>query len=416
MTIESLLASGAIRTVGDILEQGEAAPPLAAFVLPRLGDYTPSFPEPGIYFDMDEDSYHAVPALSSSGIKAMASSPMLFWAKTPWLNPDYADDKDAAEKEFRTLGRAYHCRILEGKEAFDARFCIGLDKADYPDAIESTDDIKLAIANAGAMPVGRIGTGVFAANAKGSEKEVTRAPVKADWIAQLLELDPSAQIWPVITKAYAEEHAGKSFISAEAYKRLAIAAMMIERDEELSKAFTGGYPEVSLFWHCPKTSVPMKARVDYLKLKAMVDLKTTANQQEMSIERAIAREIAVRKYTIQPSVYFEGADEVRKLVREHGAKVVHGDEAQTAWALKWAKVQEPDQWCWIVQQKGIAPVTRGLFYPRGGTTKMITDDIVMTQKRRFLLCARLYDTSPWLDLAPIYDLADEDLPPWTSDI
>jgi hypothetical protein len=42
---------------------------------------------------------------------------------------------------------------------------------------------------------------------------------------------------------------------------------MIERHEELSKAFSRGHAEVSLFWYCPKTGVPMKMRVDYLKLK-----------------------------------------------------------------------------------------------------------------------------------------------------
>jgi hypothetical protein len=85
---------------------------------------------------------------------------------------------------------------------------------------------------------------------------------------------------------------------------------------EVRHAFRDGYPEVVLIWHCPKTGVPMKARVDYLKLKAIVDLKSIANQRERSLENAIRFEIASYNYNVQPAVYSEGVEAVRKLVRE----------------------------------------------------------------------------------------------------
>lgn len=410
--LEKLMATGNVSTVGQIIGDEGPAPPQGPFSPARLGD-TPPFPEPGIYFDMPEEEYHAIPALSSSGVKLLAASPMLFWAKTGWLNPD---KEEAEDKEHQALGKAYHCRILEGKAAFADRFRIGMDKADYPDALESTDEIKLAIGEAGATAVSRIGTGTFAPNAKGVEKEVTRAARKEDWIEQLLELNPDVQIWSRITSQFGADNAGKTFVTAEQLKRIEIAAAMIERDPELSKAMAGGYPEVSLFWYCARTGVPMKARADRLKTRAIVDLKTIANQNEMSIERAIAREIANRKYNIQPSVYFEGADQVRKLVRAGGASVVHGTRDAVSWALKWAQHSDPDQFLWIFQQKGVAPVTRGLFYPRGGTTKMVTDDIVTAQKRRFRNFSETYGIEPWLDIASIYDIADEDIPPWSTEI
>ena len=414
-----------VLSVGEIMDGREDAAPPSLFEVPRLAN-TPAFPEPGIYFDMPEEVYHAIPALSSSGVKALAASPMLFWAKS-WLNPDREEQED---KEHQILGKAYHCRILEGREAFESRFCIGLDRADYPDVLESTDDIKNAIAKREVAPVTRIGTGEFVADPKkpGETKELTRPAKKEDWIEQLLDLDPDAQIWLRIQEAFARENAGKTFISAETFKRLAIAARMIEADPQLSQAFTGGHAEVSLFWHCPKTGVPMKARVDYLKIQMMVDLKTVANQLEMSIERAIPREIAARKYNLQPSVYFEGADAVRGLVRKHGASAIHvwgedsGDvdqeehESLVAWAMKWAAHRKPDEWLWVFQQKGIAPITRGLFYPRGGTTKMVSDEIVSAQKKRFRKFAETYGTEPWLDLADIYDIADEDIPQWSTEI
>jgi hypothetical protein len=106
---------------------------------------------------------------------------------------------------------------------------------------------------------------------------------------------------------------------------------------------------------------------------------------------------------------------VRKLVRNHGASVVHGLDDPT-WALLWAKHAEPDKWLWVFQQKGPAPVTRGLWYPRGGIIKTLTDEIVARQKRKFRQFAEAFGTAPWLDIQPIYDLADEDIPPFATEI
>ena len=408
---DALRAQGLdVETVGDILEGGRQQPePVTLLDPPRLDD-TPPFPEPGIYFNMPEADYHAVPALSNSGIKALASSPMLFWARS-WLNPD----KEEEDKEHRILGNAYHCRILEGRQTFEKRFAVSLDRKDYPDALSTNDEIKAAIYEAGERPVSVVPTGGTKVSASGKESPITRAAKKEDWIEQLLKIDPAAQIWDEIVLDHAGDHAGKAMIGQDQWKRLEIAAYMIDRDPELTKAFSGGHPEVSLFWHCSRTGVPMKARVDYLKIRAMVDLKSFGNQRERSIERAIAYEIAGYHYNIQPSVYFEGAEEVRKIVRERGAAAVHGLVDPT-WALQWAKHTEPDRWLFVFQQKGPAPVTRGLWYPRGGSTKTITDEIVRRQKLKFREYARTFGVEPWLDIEPIYDLADEDIPPFATEI
>ena len=38
--------------------------------------------EPGIHFGLSDDVYHALPALSASGIKNLLVSPMVFWAES----------------------------------------------------------------------------------------------------------------------------------------------------------------------------------------------------------------------------------------------------------------------------------------------------------------------------------------------
>jgi hypothetical protein len=73
-------------TVGDILREnpqlpgeGVADAPIER-VLPARHPDQPEFPEPGIYFGMDETVYHAINAFSASLAKKMSISTMDAWA------------------------------------------------------------------------------------------------------------------------------------------------------------------------------------------------------------------------------------------------------------------------------------------------------------------------------------------------
>lgn len=403
---EKLRAQGLeVETVADIIERDrtEGSPPhggdAAPFVLARLEGSPEPF-QSGIYFGLDEEVYHAAPALSYTGIKRLASSPMLYWATTPWLNADFEPPE---EKDHFNLGHAYDCRIFDGREAFNERFALKLDRADYPDALVTSDDIKARIADLGLKPKGT---------------------TKAGWFDQLLEWEPDAQLWDRLVAEHAEANTDKTMISAMQYRRIEIAVAMIERDPEMAATISGGHSQVAFFWTCPKTGIPMKARPDYLKMRSIIDMKSLNNQRQRSIENAIRYEIADRKYNIQVSAYLEGAAEVRKLIRAHGESVIFPNlatevgvpEEQAAWAQKWASNVAPDEWLFIFQQTGIAPVTRLVHYPRGGTTKAITDEIVSRMKRRYREMNDLYGTDPWLDLGDRIDLADEDIPGFATDI
>jgi hypothetical protein len=396
--------------VRDILEKDERPLPVGSdsgqtvasrpFVLACRENY-PHPPLPaGIYFGLPEEVYHATPALSNTGIKRLASSPMLFHQTCPWLNEDYEEPET---KSHFDLGHAVECRILEGREAYLGRVAVTLDKKDYPDALVTMKDIKARVEELGLKP-------------RGTSKEQV--------FEQLMEWEPDAQLWDRLVAAHEADNEGKLFIGAKEARRIEIAARLTQLDDEQRAAITGGYPQISFFWNCAKTEVPMKARADYLKIRAIVDAKTMINQQERSFEGAIYREIANRHYNVQVSTYLEGAAEVRKLVRAHGESVIftpdemrEADRAErVAWALKWASSNAPDEWLFLFIQTGLATATRLVRYPRGGTTKAVTDEIVSRMKRRFRQMNDTYSCDPWLDLAPMIELADEDLPGWTTEI
>lgn len=410
-----------METVEDILdrEAPPAEPKAASPFVPAMLPDTPPLPEPGIYFGMSEEAYFALPALSASGIKDLAASPMLFWAKCDWLSEKARKEKakrEAEEKIHRTIGKAYHCRILEGPEAYVTRFACELSAEQCEGALESTDQIKAAINGFGQKPWSKVPDEL--PNGQAYE----RAARKEDWIRQLIAQDPDARILANLQQQHREANAGKSFVPSDAHDEIEISARMIEADPDNRHAVQGGYPEVVLIWTDEATGVPMKARVDYLKIKAIVDLKTIANEHR-SIENAIRRSIANYAYNFQPRVYAEGVAAVKKVLRADPLAWALRDDwnaeqcaAAHAWREKWvAHEDEPDFW-FLFQAKPPAPVTRLVRYPLHGTTNMITGDIVRSCQIKFRKLSETYGTSPWLDLAPPYDIADEDIPPWATEI
>jgi hypothetical protein len=96
------------------------------FVMPVIEGYEHTLPEPGLYFGMSDEIYHRLPAFSNTGIKQMAASPLLFWSKARWMNPDYEERAPKNGEDHFDTGHAYEARILEGKAPFDERFAVEL--------------------------------------------------------------------------------------------------------------------------------------------------------------------------------------------------------------------------------------------------------------------------------------------------
>lgn len=347
------------------------------------------FPGEGIHFGMPEDEYHAVPALSNSGIKKLLVSNMNYWADQSWLNPEW----EPSESPFMDLGAAYHARIVEGREAFQARYAPSLDQARWPDAIRTMDELRAAL--------------------EAADPKAKKSGSKAELTARLLALDPSAIIWDTIQAEYEADHEGKSFLSPKQIARIEIAAAMIEKHPQLCKAFTGGHPEVSIFWVDKETGVPCKARLDYLKTKAIVDLKSFGNQRDRPVEKAIYYAVAERKYHIQVAWYFEAVERVREIVRERGMAVVHGPQPSQQWFDLWLGAPEPD-FLFVFQQTGPAPVARGYKFPRN-----LTFDVGRMQaneaKRRWAECWQTYGTDPWLDIADLGEFDSALFPAFIAD-
>lgn len=337
----------------------------------------------GIYFGLPEESYFAHPAFSSSGIRWLRVSPLDFWSRS-WLNPNRPEESPS---EFMEMGKAYHKRIVEGRDAFYQCYAAELDAEKYPNALRTNDEIKARLRDMGEKTGGN----------------------KADLIARLLAVDPSAEVWDTLEREHAEHHGGKILISQPLIEKIELSAAMIEKHPQLCKAFTGGAAEVSIFWHDEETGVPMKARLDRLKARAIVDLKTFSNPLGKPIDRAIATSVASGKYHIQAAVYDEAAKIGARYIREGR---VFGDVSPDV--LKQLSGDGERDFLFVFQQTGIAPVARGKVLPKG-LVFQCGQVVVRESIREFARYYEAFGETPWVDPSDIIAFDDAEFPVYLTE-
>lgn len=365
----------------------EAPPPEPAFDIASI--VKPEYIlKPGVYFDLDEDKYHASFGLSYSGIKSLRVSPYNWWVFSI-LNPRRAQVLAQEESVAMTMGKAFDARIVSGKEFFYRRYAPAISHSDdqYKDSLRTTEDMRGWLEARGLPKSGR---------------------TKDDLVSRIIACDPRVRIWDVIEEGYRQIHAGKELLAWDLIEKIEIAARMIESHPELGKAFTGGAPQVSVVWNCEKTGVLCKARFDYLKARVMVDLKTLQPRDDQPLENQIGKEIGYRKYYIQSAHYLEAASYIPGFIK---SGEVYGDAPA---GLLDALVKHPaKEWLWIFQLKGPAPVAKGRLLRAESHILQLGQIECDNGKHLFRACLDKYGAEPWLDPEPIRAMDENDIPAWS---
>jgi PDDEXK-like domain of unknown function (DUF3799) len=232
---------------------------------------------------------------------------------------------------------------------------------------------------------------------------------KTALIETLFKYAPDALVWDRLVAEHNAQYPGRIMLPAALMHKIEIAAAMIERHPQLCKAFTGGAAEVSIFWTDRVTGTPCKARLDYWKPKAIVDLKSFENTLGLPIRKAIARAIANYRYHLQAAFYLRAVGEARRLI---GTGAWHGKIAPE---FVNALAQPNDMtWLWVWQQKGVAPLARGMVLGRGSVidiARMEIDEAL----HLFARCWKTYGADPWLDIADIDTFDDTEFPAYIAD-
>lgn len=343
----------------------------------------------GIYYDLPDEEYHAIQRLSASGVKNLLISPMTFWTRS-WLNPN----RDNTSTIFQDKGKAYHARICEGPEVFNARYNYSLNPADFPEALASTDDLKNWIRT----------------HNEASEVKLTLGGVKQQIIERILKFDPGVQIWDAIVAHHTDtQEVGVKLLPHDWQFDLERGAAFIERHPTIKHCFIGGHPEVTCLWTNKVerldtgeiVEVKMKSRFDRLKDKAIIEFKTYGNSVDKPIMKAVYGAIAQGRYHVQAATYYRAVD----------AAVAAG------WLQKCEGEgpQDARQLVFVFQGTGDDPTPIARIMDR----RMSWVDLGWRQLDQACLTfdrmSKLFGADPWVEDSTLEHLADEDLPQWAAD-
>jgi hypothetical protein len=207
---------------------------------------------PGVYFGLNEDEYHADPAIGSTDIRALARNPSAYW---------YDSHMNKARPiktptDSQILGTALHTLVLCGQETFDLRYECGPDQS--------------------GMSSGQKATSTKAAR--------ERAAVN-----------------------------GRISLRKDDFERIVIASAMVTLNPELQGAFQRGHPEVSVFWE--RDGVRCKARLDYLKTRGIGELKSVANPFDLDFRQACRNAVELYHLYEQASWYMAARNAMRNLIK-----------------------------------------------------------------------------------------------------
>jgi hypothetical protein len=336
--------------------------------------------EPGIYFGMPDTEYHEDWSIGSSDLIKLLQSPLEYYWNCR-ANIHRRPEKVTPAMQY---GKAIHKAVLEGHDAFHEIY--GL-KAPPPraGALITVEDLKKRCSFLGLPTSGN----------------------KPDLIKRIRTIDVESIIHEEDLEAHKKTVEGKVLLDEEDYAEILLSVQHIRANPSLKSAFVGGYPEVSIFWEVG--GVPFRARFDYWKPKAIVDLKSTRNAMSLPWPQAVTNFLARGNYYIQATHYMSGRQYAAKFLREGK---VFGDH-NPDW-LK-AALEEPEvPFIFVVYKAEGAP----LVYPVSFTSeepdyaRAITEiaDAVEQYKQGF----ETYGQSDWVDDQGIQVYSNLPWPMWRA--
>lgn len=348
----------------------------------------------GIYFGMPEDFYHSIPALSSTGLKNVLISAPDFYANS-WLNPYREEDaEDDEAKEWRKFGKASHTRNLEGKTVFNTLYCPEFIPPEG--CLKTKEDLTKYCDDNGIT--------------------VTKSWAKPKVIATIKTAGHNPLIYDEAEENYFRETGGKIQLSQKEIRHIEVAAAMIEKHPELKHCFVGGHPEVTIIWQ-GSDGLWLKARLDYLKPRAIVDLKTFTNKNHKPIDKALHETMAGLKYHIQVVLYTMAGAKAIEFAQKNMITVYSPQRYKpTDDFIKQLAESKGHEFFLVFQKKGGAPLARGKKFHGGLSMYKCAEVSIMQAIETYKKYYALFGKEIWVDVSSITDFEDDMFPAYATEI
>lgn len=417
----------------------------------------------GVYFDLPEEIYFAIPRLSGSGIQNLAISAGTFWAGS-WLNetkaaklranalaagemfptwcsaaaivaaelaalhPGLADTEVEAEPEESTkaqlLGKAYHCARFE-PDSLDSRFAREPTRADFPatrdgePTLWTGKDIEAALAG------------------RDLPKKTTADRGVADQGRRLIAAGYAGVVFPVETADFQDMLKGRIPIRGDLWDAMLTDVERMRSQPEVAALLRDGFGEVVILYTGPR-GIPMKARIDFLKADAWADFKTFDNSQGKNLLQVISERFRYSRHYMQAVIYREAVEMLRA-----NALPIMSDATDAQRALIARIAMAPEELaCWYVYQEkngipnilarrvrffdvplnvqiqhagasaeGIAAVEDATRSPTFWHRRAIGE--IGRARTDFVNYQEIYEPGrPWLPVRALGEFTDDDFPTW----
>lgn len=339
--------------------------------------------EPGVYFDMPEEKYHADPALGSTDIKELLYGAQAYYA-TCKLSPFF--ERDETEKRAFLIGRAFHTLVLMGTEAFCEGFQMTPNKDD-PFWVRTIDDMRRWL----------LDHKEFSAPSKWK---------KDDYIVEIRRQGGAEYLFD----DYMSEAKGRGvrFLREEDFQTIVQAGNALAANKYLVNAITNGEPEVSIFWEedIAGIIVRRKARIDWLRMRASIDLKSVGGRRGRDFRDTCIKSMINYRYDIQAAAYNDARAAMAGLVKEgkvygkHDPEWLKGVANVSSWAfvfIFWSTTRTP-----MTHSIMLSPQNPILVNAHGHVNKALHVYAENVRLHGF--------NEPWVTPAPIEELQPDDVP------
>ncbi|MGO4561028.1 PD-(D/E)XK nuclease-like domain-containing protein [Rhizobiales bacterium 3FA27D7] len=336
----------------------------------------------GIHFGLAEAFYHADSALGSTGLKDLIDNAPDYWWSS-WMNPAREPEKETPAKVF---GRAVHKCVLEGRDAFEAAYAPSPEPDDYPEHLRTMDDLRAFLADTG----------------------MSKSGTKDELILRVKGVSGCPPIYEDVVSAF--EKSKKLPLKRDEFNRILAASAFIRANSYLRDAFTGGQAEVSVFWTAD--GIRYKARFDYLKMRAIADLKSIRNPLNKSFVQACRERIASLDYVISAAHYMDARRRMAGFVK---AGLVYGapdTEQFRSWLIQVSGITE-FAFVFVFWQAEGAPISHGFKISPGNPLLDSAKHSIAKAVWNYQRFMEEFGTSAaWVPSTPLDELDETDLPVW----
>lgn len=220
--------------------------------------------------------YHGGPGISKSMLDAIAVSPLNYWDQ--YINPD------REPREFKhcfAVGDGTHKLVLE-PGTFEQTYAVGFDKTAFPNALDTTDQLKQALKEENLFT-------------SGSKPELARRLVEEAGYDR-------SRIMLYLKEDHDAAMSDRIAIPAKDYKDMLAMLHRVNRHHSAGPLLRGAYTEES-YYVTDGAGVLRKCRTDAISADGqfVLDLKTTDDVSE----EGFGRTIAYRRYHVQAAWYLD---------------------------------------------------------------------------------------------------------------